>query len=96
MNDKQKIASDPNYSVFVSASAGTGKTKILTDRVLKLLIKGADFKKILCLTFTNAASNEMQSRIQYNLARWAESSISDLNNELKLMFGQSRLSNKKK
>ena len=36
MNDKQKIASDPNYSVFVSASAGTGKTKILTMKELLL------------------------------------------------------------
>jgi ATP-dependent helicase/nuclease subunit A len=87
MNDRQQIASDPNYSIWVSASAGTGKTKILTDRVLKLLIRGVDFQKILCLTFTNAASNEMQHRIHQSLAQWAESSIANLQDQLQLMFG---------
>jgi len=87
MNDLQQEASDPDYSVWVSASAGTGKTKILTDRVLKLLIKGAEFKKILCLTYTNAAASEMQSRINYKLAKWAETPRDDLKKELELMFG---------
>jgi ATP-dependent helicase/nuclease subunit A len=87
MNDKQQTASDPNYSIWVSASAGTGKTKILTDRVLKLLINGVEFQKILCLTFTNAAANEMQNRIYQNLATWAESSIDDLQKQLYLMIG---------
>ena len=82
MNDLQILASDPNYSVWVSASAGTGKTKILTDRVLRLLINGTAFNKILCLTFTNAAATEMQVRINYRLAEWAISDANKLKNDL--------------
>ena len=59
MSILQLKASDPTLSTWVSASAGTGKTKILTDRVLRLLLQNVPFNKILCLTFTNAAANEM-------------------------------------
>ena len=55
----QKLACDPMTSVWVSASAGTGKTKVLTDRVLSLLVNRADPNKIICLTFTKAAAAEM-------------------------------------
>lgn len=67
---QQAIASDPSHSAWVGASAGTGKTKILTDRVLRLLLDGVDPKKILCLTFTKAAANEMAQRIHKALAEW--------------------------
>lgn len=76
-NVVQKQASDPAQSVWVSASAGTGKTKVLTDRVLRLLLPredgspGTDIHKILCLTFTKAAASEMMIRIQDTLGRWA-------------------------
>lgn len=69
-NPQQIEASNPQSSVWVSASAGTGKTKILTDRVLRLLLNGIDPEKILCLTFTNAASNEMKNRINASLIEW--------------------------
>ncbi|WP_174930848.1 UvrD-helicase domain-containing protein, partial [Wolbachia endosymbiont of Muscidifurax uniraptor] len=50
-------------------SAGTGKTKILIDRVLRLLLENK--RNILCLTFTNAAANEMENRIHSILSKWA-------------------------
>ena len=52
----QTIAATPTASVWVSASAGSGKTKVLADRVLRLLLAGTDAGKILCLTFTRAAA----------------------------------------
>ncbi|OEY86949.1 DNA helicase UvrD [Wolbachia pipientis] len=58
-----------NFSMWVNASAGTGKTKILIDRVLNLLLHGK--KNILCLTFTNTAATEMEDRIFETLSRWA-------------------------
>lgn len=76
-NITQRAASDPASSVWVGASAGTGKTKVLTDRVLRLLLprhdgqEGTPAQRILCLTFTKAAANEMAIRIHETLARWA-------------------------
>ena len=67
----QAIASDPMASVFVSANAGTGKTKLLTDRVLRLLLSGAPPEGILCVTYTRAAAAEMRNRIFKRLADWA-------------------------
>lgn len=76
-NVLQRLASDPLESVWVGASAGTGKTKVLTDRVLRLLLPadeqtpGTPPHKILCLTYTKAAANEMALRISATLAEWA-------------------------
>ena len=67
----QAKASDPAASVFVSANAGTGKTKLLTDRVLRLLLSGAPADAILCVTYTRAAAAEMRNRIFKRLADWA-------------------------
>ncbi len=69
-NEAQHDASDPGASVWVAASAGTGKTKVLTDRVLRLLLGGTAPERILCLTFTRAAAAEMALRISSELARW--------------------------
>ncbi len=69
-------AINPNFSVWVNASAGTGKTKILIDRVLRLLLENK--RNILCLTFTNAAANEMENRIHSILSKWAICSESEL------------------
>ena len=66
----QAKASDPAASVFVSANAGTGKTKLLTDRVLRLLLSGAPADGILCVTYTRAAAAEMRNRIFKRLASW--------------------------
>ncbi len=67
----QRMASSPQNSVWVDASAGTGKTKVLTDRVLRLLLAGTAPSKILCLTFTKAAAAEMQHRIFQRLSLWS-------------------------
>ena len=78
----QALASDPASSAFVSANAGTGKTKVLTDRVLRLLLEGAVADGILCVTYTRAAAAEMRNRISRQLARWAVVSTADLRDEL--------------
>lgn len=72
MTALQDAAADPRASVFVSASAGTGKTHVLTNRVLRLLLQeNVAPEKILCLTYTKAAAAEMANRIQDRLAAWA-------------------------
>src|SRR6476620_10200582 len=58
-NAEQLQASDPKVSAFVGASAGSGKTKLLTDRLLRLMLTGAAPERIQCLTFTKAAAAEM-------------------------------------
>ncbi len=68
---EQKQASDPAASAWVAASAGTGKTFVLTNRVLRILLGGTSPEKILCLTFTKAAAAEMANRINERLAEWA-------------------------
>jgi ATP-dependent helicase/nuclease subunit A len=68
---RQREASDPAVSVWVGASAGTGKTKVLTDRVLRLMLAGTPPRRILCITFTKAAAAEMANRINDTLASWA-------------------------
>ncbi len=69
--DEQLRASDPSVSAFVEASAGSGKTKLLIDRMLRLMLAGADPAKIQCLTFTKAAAAEMANRLQERLGDWA-------------------------
>ncbi|GJL99371.1 MAG: double-strand break repair helicase AddA [Methyloligella sp.] len=66
----QANAADPKTSAFVSANAGTGKTYILVNRVLRLLLRGNEPHKILCLTFTKAAAAEMENRLFETLAKW--------------------------
>jgi ATP-dependent helicase/nuclease subunit A len=67
----QATASDPSGSAWVSANAGSGKTHVLTQRVLRLLLKGAPPAQILGLTFTKAAAANMAGRIFNTLAEWA-------------------------
>ena len=66
----QRQALDPSASVWVSASAGTGKTKVLTERLLTLMLDGTEPARILCLTFTRAAAAEMANRLNDRLAKW--------------------------
>ena len=85
----QAKASDPAASVFVSANAGTGKTKLLTDRVLRLLLSGAPADGILCVTYTRAAAAEMRNRIFKRLADWTIISAKALGDDLENMgFGK--------
>lgn len=67
----QRRASDPARSVWVTANAGSGKTYVLTARVLRLLLGGVPPEQILCLTYTKAAAAEMRGRVSERLARWA-------------------------
>src|SRR5262252_6362100 len=67
----QRRAAAPGLSAWVSASAGTGKTKVLTDRLLGLMLEGSDPARVLCLTFTRAAAAEMANRLNERLAAWA-------------------------
>ncbi|MBB3544044.1 MULTISPECIES: double-strand break repair helicase AddA [unclassified Rhizobium] len=68
---QQSIASDPQRSAWVSANAGSGKTHVLTQRVIRLLLAGARPSAILCLTYTKAAASEMSNRVFERLAEWA-------------------------
>lgn len=73
----------PSFSSFVSASAGTGKTKNLIDRLTNLLLHGAKPHKILCLAFTKSAAAEILSRINQKLAFFCTCSEGELLKELK-------------
>lgn len=68
---KQIEAADPERSTWVSANAGSGKTRVLTNRVARLLLAGCAPQKILCLTYTKAAAAEMQNRLFGTLGSWA-------------------------
>jgi ATP-dependent helicase/nuclease subunit A len=88
LRDEQARASDPAVHAALSASAGTGKTQVLTARVLRLLLKGARPESILCLTFTKAAAAEMANRIGVRLAAWVRLKDSELAADL-LALGES-------
>lgn len=92
-NRQQTLASNPKLSVWVEASAGTGKTKVLSDRVLRLLLEGVAPSKILCLTYTKAAAVEMNSRIYERLSKWVVAKDCDLESELNLLYGFSNAEN---
>src|SRR5215207_5721037 len=78
----QRLAADPKAHAALSASAGTGKTQVLTARVLRLLLGGVRPEAILCLTFTKAAAAEMANRIGARLASWVRLADPDLRKEL--------------
>lgn len=79
----QLAASRPRHHAALSASAGTGKTHVLTARVLRLLLAGADPSSILCLTFTKAGAAEMAHRIHERLAYWVR--LKDAHLKIELM-----------
>lgn len=83
----QQLASDPKNSVWVMASAGSGKTKVLTDRILRLLLEDVAPHKILCLTYTKVASVEMQERLNHELQNWIICSDEELFEKLLNLTG---------
>ncbi len=85
----QRKAANPQSSVFVSANAGSGKTRVLVDRVSRLLLAGAEPDKILALTYTKAAAAEMQSRLFDALGKWSIMDTDDLNAQLNALQGMS-------
>jgi ATP-dependent helicase/nuclease subunit A len=64
-------AARPDASTWLAANAGSGKTRVLTDRVARLLLSGVEPQQILCLTYTKAAASEMQNRLFKRLGEWA-------------------------
>ncbi len=83
-------ATEPRQDVWVSANAGSGKTTILRNRVIRLLLEGVAPDRILCLTYTKAAAAEMQGRIFAELARWVQLDDKALGEELAGLAGDAR------
>ncbi len=85
---RQREASDPGISAWVSANAGTGKTKVLTDRLLRLLLDGVAPERLVAITFTRAAAAEMENRLFGELAKWAAASDEDLLQRIEDLCGR--------
>jgi ATP-dependent helicase/nuclease subunit A len=85
LKGEQRLASDPAEHVWLSASAGTGKTYVLSARVLRLLLRGVAPDAILCLTFTKAGAAEMAERVHERLAHWVRLKDTELATELKAL-----------
>lgn len=79
---RQVDAADPRTSTWLSANAGSGKTRVLTDRVARLLLEEVSPQNILCLTYTKAAAAEMQNRLFQRLGAWAMMKDGALREEL--------------
>ncbi|MEM1046905.1 MAG: double-strand break repair helicase AddA [Pseudomonadota bacterium] len=90
----QGKASDPAASAWVSANAGSGKTYVLSRRVIRLLLAGANPSKILCLTFTKAAAAEMTRRVFDLLSHWTECDDATLHDELAELEGTAPTENR--
>lgn len=88
INRAQRQAANPFSSVWVSASAGSGKTKVLTDRVLNILLMTGQPERLLCLTFTKAAAAEMANRITETLKNWAIMPTEELQKALESLTGE--------
>ena len=85
---RQVAAADPERSVFVSANAGSGKTHVLVQRVINLLLRGVAPEKILCVTFTKAAAANMATRVFDTLAEWTSFDDDALDARIKLATGK--------
>ncbi len=86
--DNQRRAADPAKSVFVMANAGSGKTRVLTNRVARLLLSDVRPQRILCITFTKAAAAEMAERLFAVLGEWALASDEKLLSDLGELEGE--------
>ncbi|MCH2094040.1 MAG: double-strand break repair helicase AddA [Rhodobacteraceae bacterium] len=89
---RQVDAARPDVSTWLSANAGSGKTRVLTDRVARLLLDGVEPQNILCLTYTKAAATEMQNRLFKRLGGWAMLADQPLRDELLRLGVPSQLS----
>ena len=86
--DVQRTASDPALSAWVAANAGSGKTHVLAQRVIRLLLRGTAPEKILCLTYTKAAAANMANRVFEQLAKWTPLSDEALDEEIHKIEGR--------
>ncbi|WP_299307466.1 double-strand break repair helicase AddA [uncultured Croceicoccus sp.] len=90
LQDNQRAAVDPADTVWLSASAGTGKTQVLSARVLRLLLEpGVEPSQILCLTFTKAGAAEMANRVNDVLASWVRADAASLAHDLQAIGASS-------
>jgi ATP-dependent helicase/nuclease subunit A len=85
---RQREASDPGLSAWVSANAGSGKTYVLAQRVIRLLLGGTPPGKILCLTFTKAAAANMATSVFDTLAQWTALADDELDAAIHAMSSQ--------
>ena len=83
--ERQVRASLPMTSTWLAANAGSGKTKVLIDRVARLLLNEVEPQHILCLTYTKAAAGEMQNRLFSRLGAWAMKNDAGLRQELETL-----------
>lgn len=88
LTSEQSRAADPKASAWVEASAGTGKTHVLTARMLNLLLSGTAPDRVLALTFTKAAAAEMANRILNHLGAWAVMEDAALAQEIEALSGK--------
>ena len=79
----QQAASDPQASSWVSANAGCGKTHVLVNRLIRLLLAGVPLAGIVCLTYTRAAASEMKERLYQRLGDWQRKSDEQLRDDLR-------------
>src|ERR1700761_4952701 len=79
----QREVADPTVSAWVAANAGSGKTHVLAQRVINLLLRGVEPEKILCITFTKAAAANMAKRVFDTLGAWTKLSDEDLDKAIK-------------
>ena len=88
LSPEQEFAAEPTRNVWVQANAGTGKTSVLIERLLRILFRdNAPSSGILCLTYTNAAAGEMRGRILGALRNWAMANDDELR---ELLIGVSK------
>jgi ATP-dependent helicase/nuclease subunit A len=85
LDPRQGAAADPESHVWLGASAGTGKTQVLSARVLRLMLDGVSPEAILCITFTKAGAAEMAHRIHERLAAWVRMDDGDLRLDLRAL-----------
>jgi ATP-dependent helicase/nuclease subunit A len=88
IRDRQIAASDPAISVWVAANAGSGKTHVLADRVIRLLLQGCEPARILCITFTKAAAANMAIRVFDRLRQWTALDDAALDEAIRLMSNE--------
>ncbi|MEM7497606.1 MAG: double-strand break repair helicase AddA, partial [Pseudomonadota bacterium] len=84
---EQRLAADPDRAAWVGANAGSGKTRVLTHRVARLLLAGSRPERILCLTYTKAAAAEMQGRLFKLLGGWSMAEDEALARALQALTG---------
>ena len=87
LTDAQRRALSPQHSVWVHASAGSGKTRVLTERIMGFLVNGVSPDQILCVTFTRKAVQEIDDRIRACIDNWSTLNRTDLTTALRDLLG---------